>query len=147
LSLNKSKVQTQVSMVKTSDTPQENAEIFKKIWQGEVDRIRIYEEHSRDGRFGSLGRPRGQRVACVMPFYEMLIFCDGKVGRCNHDWNGSPMGDVNVCPVKDIWNSPLYEDLRRQQETLNLKDTVCINCGSWYPQKGQQGTGEVIEDA
>ncbi len=80
LELNQGKIKTQVSMVKTIDTPSENVEIFKKIWNGRVDWIRIYEEHSRNGKFGSLGQKRGKRMPCAMPFYDILIFFDGKVG-------------------------------------------------------------------
>lgn len=145
LDLNKGKVRTQVSMVKTIDTPSENTVIFKGKWKGKVDRIRIYEEHSRDGRFGSLNRSRGSRVPCVMPFYEMLIYYDGKVGRCNHDWNGVPMGDVNKSTIEKVWNNSLYENLRTQHQTLNMNDEVCKGCDCWYPEIGEQKTGESIE--
>lgn len=145
LDMNKGKVKTQVSMVKTEGTPEGDPGIFKEIWKGKVDRIRVYEEHSRDGNFGSLARYRGERQTCVMPFYEMLIYDNGKVGRCNHDWNGVPMGDVTEFSINDIWNSSLYENLRTQHKTLNLTDEVCGKCDSWYPKTGEQKTGEVIE--
>lgn len=144
LDMNKGKVRTQVSMVETSDTPAGEREIFKKIWKGKVDRIRLYEEHSRNGAFGSLRRPRGVRMPCVMPFHELLIYCDGKAGRCNHDWNGAPMGDVNDMAIKEIWHSKRYDDLRKQHKTLAVEDEVCRNCDSWYPEIGIQGTGEAV---
>lgn len=147
LKMNKGRVKTQVSMVKTLDTPPRNPEIFKNIWNGKVDRIRIYEEHSRNGKFGSLGAKRSGRVGCVMPFYEMLVFFDGKVGRCNHDWNSSPLGDANTSPIKEIWNCRSYKDLRRQHETMELIDEVCKGCDSWYPEIGNQGTGETVQNA
>lgn len=143
--MNRGKVRTQASMVKTVDTPSRNLELFKKIWDGKVDRIRIYEEHSRDGKFGSLARERGERLPCAMPFYETLIYYDGKIGRCNHDWSGPPIGDVNKNAIKDIWNSATYQDLRMQHATLQIKDGVCKNCDSWYPRMGKQDTGETIE--
>lgn len=146
LKLNNARIRTQVSMVNTVDTPAENIEIFKGIWKGKVDCIRIYEEHSRNGRFGSLARGRGRRMPCVMPFYEFLVFYDGKVGRCNHDWNGAALGDLNTAKIKEIWNSPLYDDLRRQHERLDLTDEVCKDCDSWYPEIGAQGTGEIVKD-
>lgn len=145
LALNKGRVKTQVSMVKTKDTPYENTGLFKELWSGKVDRIRIYEEHSENGKFGSLTRDRGKRSPCVMPFYEMLIYCDGKVGRCNHDWNGKPMGDANLFRIKDIWNNELYSDLRLQQKNLDITDDVCRYCQSWYKEIDNQGTGETIE--
>jgi len=145
LDLNKGRVKTQVSMVKTAETPFENPEKFSKFWQKRVDRIRIYEEHSRNGKFGSLAQDRGKRLPCAMPFYEMLIYCDGKVGRCNHDWNGIPLGDASSASIRDIWNSNLYNELRNQHQRLQIKDDVCKNCDSWYPERGRQRTGETIE--
>lgn len=145
LKLNKGRVRTQISMVKTGKTPEENTKIFKTIWKGKVDRIRIYEEHSQDGKFGSLARNRGPRRPCVMPFYEMLIYCDGKVGRCNHDWKGTPMGDLNTDTLKDIWDNAVYNKLRDQHKTLKITDDVCMDCDSWYAEEGVQGTGETVE--
>lgn len=145
LKLNAGRVETQVSMVRTSCTAENDVEQFKSIWQEKVDRVRIYEEHSSDGRFGSLKRSRKERVSCVMPFYEMVIFSNGKVGRCNHDWNGFPLGDLNVQTLRQVWNSSPYQVLRREHQSLELSDLVCRNCDSWYPIAGKQMTGEIYE--
>ena len=132
-------------MVRTEETPEENSKIFKKIWKSKVDRVRIYEEHSRNGSFGSLIRNRGKRMPCVMPFYEMLVYCDGKVGRCNHDWQGRPLGDVCINTVRDIWRSNIYDNLRNQHRKLQIEDEVCKSCDSWYPEFGEQKTGQILE--
>jgi radical SAM protein with 4Fe4S-binding SPASM domain len=132
-------------MVRTQETPPENPERFKRIWAGKVDRIRIYEEHSRDGQFGSLSSSRGERKTCMMPFYEILVYDNGKVGRCNHDWDGEPVGDLNDASIKEIWNSQYYSRLRIQQQSLNITDQVCKDCDSWYPELGRQKTGDVVE--
>lgn len=145
LAFNKGRVKTQASMVKTQHTPEVNVAVFKEIWKDRVDRVRIYEEHSKDGVFGAINNPRAKRMPCVMPTYEMLIYDDGNVGRCNHDWNGNPLGDVKTHTIKEIWANAAYFDLRAQHERLELTDPVCKNCDSWYPQMGNQGTGEVIE--
>ncbi|MDD5660332.1 MAG: radical SAM protein [Candidatus Omnitrophica bacterium] len=145
LDMNGGRVKTQVSMVKTEITPNENLQIFKKLWRKKVDRVRIYEEHSKDGRFGSLKCNRGRRLPCVMPFYELLICSDGKVRRCNHDWDGFAMGDVNKNSLKEIWNSSIYAELRKQHSCMNIYDEVCRNCDSWYAEIGNQGTGETIK--
>lgn len=142
---NKGRVRTQVSMVETCQTPKENVELFKKIWGGKVDRIRIYEEHSIGGVFGSIRNPRKERKPCIMPFYEMLVYYDGKVGRCNHDWVGEPMGDLNAETIRQIWLNKRYEALRREHSNLKLTDHLCAKCDSWYPEAGEQGTGEVVE--
>ncbi len=145
LAMNQGKVKTQVSMVQTDETPVEHIESFKRAWEGKVDRIRIYQEHSKDGAFGSLSQKREERKPCVMPEYEMLIYCDGKVGRCNHDWDGPPMGDVTTSTIQEVWESPAYQDLRKQHQSLKITDPVCKGCDSWYPSIGNQGTGDVID--
>ena len=138
-------VKTQVSMVKTPDVYDNDELFFENIWADKVDRVRIYDQHSADGQFGSLLQKRLERKTCVMPFYEMVIYCDGKVARCNHDWNGAPLADVQNHKISDIWHNDTYHDLRHQQETLQIKDSVCAHCDSWYPKKGYQGTGKVLE--
>jgi len=139
-------VKTQVSMVRTEDASEGDTALFERSWKGRVDRIRIYEEHSANGNFGSLVRKRPERKPCVMPFYEMLIYCDGRIGRCNHDWNGEPIGDIRGTGIEEIWHSEVYGNLRRQHESLEITDPVCARCDSWYPEIGVQGTGKVIDD-
>ncbi|MBF0329983.1 MAG: radical SAM protein [Nitrospirae bacterium] len=145
LDFNQGRVKTQTSMVRSDYTTDEDIETFKRLWQSKVDRVRVYDEHSKDGRFGSLDTPRAERKLCVMPFYEMLVYDDGGVGRCNHDWNGDPMGNVNNQTLYGIWHSENYRGLRGQHERLEFTDAVCRSCDSWYPEIGNQGTGEVLE--
>jgi hypothetical protein len=146
LDWNQGKVKTQVSMVQIDDTPDHYVEEFKDLWEGKVDRIRVYQEHSKGGVFGSLEKPRIERKPCMMPQYECLVYCDGKIGRCNHDWNGDPMGDVNTHSLLDVWHGEKYLDLRRQHQSLCITDKVCSGCDSWYPIEGVQDTGEVLEN-
>lgn len=148
LDYNKGQVKTQASMVKTVNTTEEECAEFKQIWKNRVDRVRIYEEHSSDGNFGSLKSPRQKRESCVMPFYEILVYDSGNVARCNHDWdsdNSTSMGDSKKQCVKEIWHGEKYRDLRRQQMQLQFNDSVCSKCDCWYPQVGKQGTGEAME--
>lgn len=148
LHYNKARVKTQASMVKTVNTTEEECAEFKQIWKNRVDRVRIYEEHSSDGNFGSLQNPRQKRESCVMPFYEVLVYDSGNVARCNHDWdsdNSASMGDLTKQSVKEIWHGEKYRDLRIQQTQLQFNDSVCAKCDCWYPQVGKQGTGETME--
>ncbi len=145
LEYNKGRVKTQASMVKTAETTDEMCIEFTEIWKDRVDRVRIYEEHSTDGNFGSLDNPRNIRKPCVMPIYEMLVYDNGVIARCNHDWDSDGMGDMRKNTLKEIWMNPKYVDLREQHLTQKLTDPVCSKCDSWYPEIGDQGTGEVIE--
>jgi radical SAM protein with 4Fe4S-binding SPASM domain len=145
LEMNQGKVQTQVSMVATDQTKQESKDLFVSLWKDKVDRIRIYEEHSKEGVFGALSRERPNRVPCVMPFYEVQIFYNGEVHRCNHDWDGPSLGDVNNNTIEEVWHNAFYKDLREQHQSLCITDSVCSKCDSWYPAEGQQMTGDVFE--
>jgi len=145
LRFNKGRVRTQASMVRTAETEEGEVETFTNIWRGRVDRVRIYEEHSVGGVFGAMRHPRRKRKACVMPFYELLIYDNGMVGRCNHDWDGEPMGDANIDTISEIWRSERYMRLRDQQRKLEFHDKVCANCDCWYAEIGKQGTGDIIE--
>jgi len=138
-------VETQVSMVQTDNVSDNDIKLFQEIWKNKVDRIRIYQEHSKDGKFGSLTKKRSERKPCVMPFYEMLIYCDGTIGRCNHDWDGEHVDSIVNSTIKQIWTGEFLQNLRQQHIALAITDSVCANCDSWYPEEGNQGTGIVVK--
>lgn len=145
LAFNKGKVRTQVSMVRVDDVSDAQCESFVALWQEKVDRVRIYEEHSLNGVFGAMNTDRGPRKPCAMPFYELLVYADGTVGRCNHDWDGPRLGNLNTQSIAEVWQSSVLSDLRQQHETLQIIDPVCASCDSWYPERGVQSTGKVVE--
>jgi len=55
------------------------------------------------------------------------------------------MGNANTNTLVDIWEGDKYRALRFEQLSLDLKDSICSNCDSWYPEIGRQGTGEAYE--
>ncbi len=145
---------TQVSMVATEDTVFGDIMEFNRLWWDKVDRIRIYEEHSQSGEFGSLRGNRGKRRPCVKPLEQMVVSWDGAIRRCNHDWDGKPLGflrsttgENDGATLKGIWNGPRYGALREQQQALEFTDKTCGPCGSWYPGGIEAGTGWVFEKA
>jgi radical SAM protein with 4Fe4S-binding SPASM domain len=39
----------------------------------------------------------------------MVVYWDGKVGLCNHDWNNQTfLGDLNVETVREVWTGECY---------------------------------------
>jgi len=143
LEYNNNKITTQISMVNVGQ-PKEEIEEFIEFWRDKVDRVRIYQAHSLDGKFGSLNIKR-DRKPCIMPFYQVTIYENGIVARCNHDWDSDGMGDVNRDLIRDIFNNQKYQKLRIEHKNLHITDKVCKNCDSWYPEEKNQATGEVIE--
>jgi len=138
-------VKTQVSKVMTNESDESDIALFNEIWSEKVDRVRIYEQHSEEGKFGSLKNKRTDRKTCTMPFYELVVCYDGKIARCNHDWNGDAMGNLCNTTIHEVWRSEKFETLRSQQVSLEIYDSVCLNCDSWYPKEGKQETGLAFE--
>ena len=123
----------QVSAVDTGFA-ENTVEDFVSHWSRKVQRVRIYPQHTKNGEFGSLeNTPTIPRQPCHKPFTEMVIYWDGKAALCNHDWDRqTPLGDVSVDGLLDIWQSGEYNQIRRRHLTgeFDVKD-VCLTCGHW----------------
>ncbi|MBI4798019.1 MAG: radical SAM protein [Desulfarculus sp.] len=128
--------EVQVSATRTS-LNQESIGHFIAYWQQRADRTRIYYEHSGDGHTGSLDCPEVprfmERRPCHKLFGDMVVYFDGGVALCNHDWYRAPaLGDLNTSTVAEVWLGPAYQELRRQhQASLELSDPTCRHCDHW----------------
>ena len=103
---------------------------FLKHWRRHVDRVRVYKTHSVNG-FGSMqGTERPHGVPCSKPMEEMVVYWDGKVGLCNHDWNNlCCVGDLNSQLITEVWNSDIYEYIRKQHFNNNRCGVPsCVHC-------------------
>lgn len=131
------KPEIQVSVVKTAITNDSIAE-FVEYWQGHVDRVRIYEEHSQGGNFGSLSgdckvTSLQKRQPCLKPFNDLIIYWDGSVALCNHDWNRrNAIGNVNDYTIEEIWHNAMYRMIRAAHVQNNsLLEELCRKCDHW----------------
>ncbi len=82
------KPEVQVSAVETP-LHKPGIEKFVKYWHPKADRVRIYTEHSRDNKSGSISEPLPgfkHRMPCHKIYTDMIIYWDGEVALCNHDW-------------------------------------------------------------
>lgn len=136
--------QTQVSMVETRLTKKTISD-FVARWINVVDRVRVYKEHSRKGRFGSLknANKRGMkiRMPCLKLITEIAVCYNGDVAICNHDWNRKEfIGNASKKTLRDIWNNRHYQALRRMHFEGNiLPGTVCYGCGHWKAYYSKDG--------
>jgi len=74
-----------------------------------------------------------QRVPCAFPFVNCAVDWDGKVGWCCYDYNTpKPYGDLNHQSLKEIWEGPVWTNLRRLHLSLNLDGTICKRCSSGW---------------
>lgn len=128
--------EVQISMVKTAHT-EKAVGSFVSQWIDEVDRVRIYEEHSSDGVFGHLRnspiKSINARKPCPKLIDEIAVYCDGEVALCNHDWNRKDsIGNVKEESIENIWKNNKYVELRRRHACGEVgSDTICSKCDHW----------------
>lgn len=142
----------QVSMVKSAWN-EEKVQSFLDRWQGRVDRIRVYEEHSKNGNFGSLGSPTGEIVThdrrpCLKPFQEMVIYWNGEVALCNHDWDRKDhIGNLNEMSILSVWQDEKYRNIRQSHLDGSVaSESVCLHCDHWRSGYGPDNIlGELYE--
>jgi len=130
-----------VVQVSTVETRQRSPQIeaFVEFWRDRADRVRIYAEHSDDGHPGSLSADLpvfDKRLPCKKLFSDLVVYWNGEIAVCNHDWtrqlNGRRIGNAGQASLADIWNSPVYNDLRRRHQQGDYAGTdVCQNCDHW----------------
>jgi radical SAM protein with 4Fe4S-binding SPASM domain len=126
----------QVSTVRTKETAK-HIHDFVKYWHDKADRIRVYEEHSNDGSFGALNKTDckdfPKRLPCFKPFTDLVIYWDGRVALCNHDWDRTrSLGDVNKTSIEKIWKSRKYKDIRiAHVENHHDLEDLCKKCDHW----------------
>lgn len=125
----------QVSSVDVEDYRKEQEE-FISFWCQYADRVRIYEEHSSDGNLGSIQRFQDDgmlRKPCQKVYNDMIIYWDGSIGICNHDWNRKDyIGSAVDSTIQDIWTSQKYQEIRSRHLSGRFpKDDICKFCDHW----------------
>jgi radical SAM protein with 4Fe4S-binding SPASM domain len=111
---------------------------FVAFWKPKVDRVRVYVEHSQDGHPGSIAEPLPsfeRRLPCRKVFTDMVIYWDGEVALCNHDWTRSAdhaIGNVRDAGMRAVWESDRYRNLRSAHADGNVRDEPpCDFCDHW----------------
>jgi len=130
--------QVQASAVGTP-AHQPGMQAFVDYWLPKVDRVRVYVEHSSDGKPGSIGQGLPQfkrRLPCHKPSTDMVIYWSGEVALCNHDWtrlvDGTPLGDVARDGIAQVWRSPAYQAVRQAHMEGSLEGLApCHGCDHW----------------
>lgn len=70
-----------------------------------------------------------QSTNCYFPFHEIGITPNGDVAYCCGAWNQQKMGNLLQQNFRqDIWNSNLYQKIRRTVNTKNPILKVCRDC-------------------
>jgi radical SAM protein with 4Fe4S-binding SPASM domain len=125
--------------VSTVDVPdyREGQERFIAFWRQYADKVRVYIEHSTDNNFGSISQElpldNAVRKPCKKLMTDMVIYWDGTVALCNHDWgNAGYLGNVNKQSIESIWKSDAYQKVRvMHQQGIFPDSMVCGKCDHW----------------
>ncbi len=134
------RVEAQVSAV-DSELSEHEKERFIAFWTDKVERVRIYPEHSTGGRFGKLAHganatdPPPTRYPCLKPVTDMVVYCDGSIGLCNHDWerpDDAPLGHTATTSLADIYRGGAYRRMRRWHTSPTQPGPIpCESCDHW----------------
>ena len=69
---------------------------------------------------------------CHIPWQQMVIDASGTVNPCCYCsayGNLNPAcGDLNETPLLEIWNGPVFQNLRRNMARGDLAAAGCANC-------------------
>lgn len=128
---------------------------FITYWRDRADRVRIYPTHSEGGNFGALAspgfrRPSSQRSYCMKPHTDMVIYHDGRVALCNHDWDrprSESLGSVREKTIREIWRDLPYRRVREKQYQSAWDELEpCRHCDHWQPHgNGHSPIGLLVE--
>jgi radical SAM protein with 4Fe4S-binding SPASM domain len=150
------KPEIQVSMVKTKASS-DGTDHFTRFWRERADRVRIYEEHSQGGNFGALAEDnkKNDRKPCLKPFTDVVVYWNGDVALCNHDWDRkNPLGNVEKNAIEEIWHNENYNRIRDAHMGKEILEKPCKKCDHWkvYYRKENlvgelhTGTSAIMED-
>lgn len=68
-------------------------------------------------------------TVCTFPWYAMVICADGTVTPCPQDFHTVlNLGNARETSLKEIWNGPAYQQLRRQFATDIESLAICRKC-------------------
>lgn len=69
------------------------------------------------------------KETCLMPFTDMFIFPDGKMGLCCCDnFEVTNLADLTVTPLKDAWVSEAYKEAREKIRDGRQNYPFCKYC-------------------
>ncbi|HAU0494286.1 TPA: radical SAM protein, partial [Legionella pneumophila] len=109
------------------DSSKETFEELKQILDGYVDEILYYDAANQSGQMPHLPLPPYRE--CHLPFSKLHISREGYLRACCNDYeNLLAMEDLNITPMKEAWNSKLFQELRSKHINNKLDGILCGNC-------------------
>jgi radical SAM protein with 4Fe4S-binding SPASM domain len=101
-----------------------NKEFMK--WDGSADDINALADDQSNHAIEETIEKRG---GCNLPWNQMAVMWDGRVVPCCYDYDGKYLlGDVREKSLIDIWLDEPMALLRREFESKNVSNALCVNC-------------------
>ncbi|MEZ5320411.1 MAG: radical SAM/SPASM domain-containing protein [Vicinamibacterales bacterium] len=121
--LGKTRPKLILSFVRQGNDADEAA--FIREWQGVADKIHITELHNWAGAYD---RHADISYPCYRMWLTFTVLWDGRVSLCCADFDGKHiLGDLRTSSIREIWNSPAYRAVRRQQLESGGPE-ICQSC-------------------
>jgi len=100
-----------LSFVRQNNSADEQA--FIAEWSRVADKIHITDLHNWAG---TLNTQSDVQFPCYRLWLTFTVLWDGRVSLCCADFDGrNILGDLRTSSIAEIWNSPAYRAVRRQQ--------------------------------
>ncbi len=112
-----------LSFVRQNNSDEERA--FIEEWRGVADKIHITDLHNWAG---TLNDKSDVRFPCYRLWLTFTVLWDGRVSLCCADFDGRHiLGDLRTSTIAQVWNSPAYRAVRRQQLESGGPE-ICRTC-------------------
>ncbi len=112
-----------LSFVRQNNSADEQA--FISEWSRVADKIHITELHNWAGTLHSRS---DVQYPCYRLWLTFTVLWDGRVSLCCADFDGrNILGDLRTSTIAEIWNSPAYRAVRRQQLEHGGPE-ICRSC-------------------
>jgi radical SAM protein with 4Fe4S-binding SPASM domain len=112
-----------LSFVRQDNSADEQAFIAR--WGARADKIHVTDLHNWAG---TLHQHSDVRFPCYRLWLTFTVLWDGRVSLCCADFDGrNVLGDLRTSTIAQIWNSPAYRDVRRQQLETGGPE-ICRSC-------------------
>lgn len=109
--------------------PAEVAALTRRFHEAGADEVIEKEEYIwAEESAPELSQPPCQ-MECTFPWYAMVICWDGTVTPCPQDFHAKmKLGNVATQSLREIWNGPAYQDLRRRLASDVASLPLCRKC-------------------
>ena len=112
-----------LSFVRQGNTADEQA--FIEEWSHIADKIHVTDLHNWAG---TLNAKSEVNFPCYRMWLTFTVLWDGRVSLCCADFDGRHiLGDLRTSTISEIWNSPAYRAVRRQQLSDGGPE-ICRSC-------------------